>query len=348
MSEYVFAVLFSTLGAGIVTVFASSHWLIAWIGLEVTTLAILPLMAKDYTARTVEAATKYYLAQSIGAAMIVFAALSNAWISGQWTINELSHPLPSILMILALSLKLGLVPLHGWVPEVLQGLKLHTGMILATFQKLAPFALLVQMQHLHPQLLAGLGFLSILWAGLAGHNQAQLRKILAYSSISHMGWMTVILAYSTPLAYFAFIMYLLMTFTLFQMFNLSTATSINMLTNAWSRSTMVLGLVPFILLTLAGLPPLSGFMPKLCATEELTKQGLIFLVTCALLVTLLSFYYYLRLTYAITMAAFPNAYPGCTFWRFLEKNKIVPLSLAMSASISFAPITPILLSLLNS
>lgn len=84
-------------------------------------------------------------------------------------------------------MKVGLAPTHFWLPEVLQGLDLTTGLILSTWQKVAPFALLLQIPHHNPTLLVILGLLSTLIGGWGGLNQTQLRKILAYSSIAHLG-----------------------------------------------------------------------------------------------------------------------------------------------------------------
>lgn len=78
MNPYVFTILLSTLGLGTTMTFASSHWLIAWIGLEINTLAIVPLMAYQHHPRAVEATTKYFLVQATAAAMLLFASTTNA------------------------------------------------------------------------------------------------------------------------------------------------------------------------------------------------------------------------------------------------------------------------------
>jgi len=90
--------------------------------------------------------------------------------------------------MLALALKVGLAPAHFWLPEVLQGLDLTTGLILSTWQKLAPFALIVQVApSVNSYLMITLGLASTFIGGWGGLNQTQLRKILAYSSIAHLG-----------------------------------------------------------------------------------------------------------------------------------------------------------------
>jgi NADH-ubiquinone oxidoreductase chain 2 len=81
-------------------------------GLEINTLAILPLMAQHHHPRGVEATTKYFLTQATAAAIILFASTTNAWITGEWNILQLSHPLPASTITIALAIKLGLAPMH--------------------------------------------------------------------------------------------------------------------------------------------------------------------------------------------------------------------------------------------
>lgn len=82
-------------------------------GLEINTLAIVPLMAQHHHPRAVEAATKYFLTQAAAAATLLFASTTNAWLTGQWDIYQAAHPLTTALVAAALALKVGLAPLHS-------------------------------------------------------------------------------------------------------------------------------------------------------------------------------------------------------------------------------------------
>lgn len=187
-------------------------------------------MAQHHHPRAVEAATKYFLTQAAAAAMILFASTTNAWITGQWGISQISHPLTLALVVIALALKIGLAPVHSWLPEVLQGLDLATGLILSTWQKLAPFALLLQLQTPHTAVpLLIIGALSTLVGGWGGLNQTQLRKILAYSSIAHLGWMTLVLQFSPAITLLTLLTYILITSSLFLIFKINKATTVNQL-----------------------------------------------------------------------------------------------------------------------
>nr|YP_009250377.1 NADH dehydrogenase subunit 2 [Tetrapturus belone]YP_009250390.1 NADH dehydrogenase subunit 2 [Tetrapturus georgii]AMX22458.1 NADH dehydrogenase subunit 2 [Tetrapturus belone]AMX22471.1 NADH dehydrogenase subunit 2 [Tetrapturus georgii] len=347
MNPYILATLLFGLGLGTTVTFASSHWLLAWMGLEINTLAILPLMAQHHHPRAVEATTKYFLTQATAAAMLLFASTTNAWLTGQWDILHMSHPLPTTMITLALALKIGLAPTHTWLPEVLQGLDLTTGLILSTWQKLAPFALLLQIQTTNPTILILLGVLSTLVGGWGGLNQTQLRKILAYSSIAHLGWMILILQFSPSLTLLALLTYFIMTFSTFLVFKLNKSTNINTLATSWTKAPILTSLAPLVLLSLGGLPPLTGFMPKWLILQELAKQELAPLATLAALTALLSLYFYLRISYAMTLTMFPNNLTGTTPWRFPSSQLSLPLAISTTATISLLPLTPAAIALLT-
>nr|YP_009229289.1 NADH dehydrogenase subunit 2 [Yongeichthys criniger]ALT22425.1 NADH dehydrogenase subunit 2 [Yongeichthys criniger] len=347
MNPYILALFLSTLGLGTTITFASSHWLLAWMGLEVNTLAIIPIMTQHHHPRAVEAATKYFLTQATAAATILFASVTNAWITGQWDISLMTHPLPSTMIILALALKVGLAPLHTWLPEVLQGLDLTTGLILSTWQKLAPFALLMQVPLQDRTILTILALTSTLVGGWGGMNQTQLRKILAYSSIAHLGWMILILQFFPSLTLLALSMYLIMTSAAFLTLNTNKTKTINALATSWAKSPALTTAFPFVLLSLGGLPPLTGFLPKWMILQELTKQNLPLTATLAALTALLSLYFYLRLSYAMTLTMAPNTLTNISLWRLSAPHPASLLSLATMASTLVLPTAPALMALFS-
>nr|YP_009166393.1 NADH dehydrogenase subunit 2 [Lutjanus peru]ALB37071.1 NADH dehydrogenase subunit 2 [Lutjanus peru] len=347
MNPYILATLLFGLGLGTTITCASSHWLLAWMGLEMNTLAIIPLMAQHHHPRAVEATTKYFLTQATAAAMLLFASTTNAWLTGQWDIQQMSHPLPLTMITIALALKIGLAPTHAWLPEVLQGLDLTTGLILSTWQKLAPFALLLQIQPTNSSLLILLGLMSTLIGGWGGLNQTQLRKILAYSSIAHLGWMILVLQFSPSLTLLTLLTYFIMTFSTFLVFKLNKATNINTLAISWAKAPALTSLTPLVLLSLGGLPPHTGFMPKWLILQELAKQDLAPTATLAALTALLSLYFYLRLTYAMTLTISPNNLPGTTPWRLPTTQLTLPLAISTMATVSLLPLTPAVVALLT-
>nr|ACO48732.1 NADH dehydrogenase subunit 2 [Etheostoma basilare]ALR96015.1 NADH dehydrogenase subunit 2 [Etheostoma basilare] len=346
MNPYILTALLFGLGLGTTITFASSHWLLAWMGLEMNTLAIIPLMAQHHHPRAVEATTKYFLTQATAAAMLLFASATNAWLTGQWEIQQMTHPLPVTLITLALALKIGLAPVHSWLPEVLQGLDFTTGLILSTWQKLAPFALLLQIQPANSVILVALGLASTLIGGWGGLNQTQLRKVLAYSSIAHLGWMILVLQFSPSLTLLTLLTYFVMTLSAFLVFKLSKSTNLSMLATSWAKAPAITALTPLILLSLGGLPPLTGFMPKWLILQELTKQDLAPTATIAAMSALLSLFFYLRLSYAMTLTMSPNTLAGTAPWRLQPSQFVLPLAVGTTTTLLLLPLTPAAVALL--
>nr|QAU54245.1 NADH dehydrogenase subunit 2 [Botia dario]QXU75638.1 NADH dehydrogenase subunit 2 [Botia dario] len=346
MNPYVLIFLLSSLGLGTTLTFASSHWLLAWMGLEINTLAILPLMAQHHHPRAVEATTKYFLTQATAAAMILFASTTNAWAVGVWDITDLYHPLATTMVMIAMALKIGLAPMHFWMPEVLQGLDMLTGLIMTTWQKLAPFALMIQMAPtINSTLLTSLGLLSTLIGGWGGLNQTQLRKILAYSSIAQMGWMIIILQHAPQLSLIALGTYIFTTSAAFLTFKTTSATKINSLTTTWPKSPTLVVTTALTLLSLGGLPPLSGFLPKWLILQEMTKQDLPLTATIMALAALFSLYFYLRLCYAMALTISPSTTNNLTPWRIKTTQITLPLAISTVIALGLLPITPVILTL---
>nr|BBH37319.1 NADH dehydrogenase subunit 2 [Pisodonophis boro] len=341
MSPYVIFVLLLSLGLGTTITFASSHWLLAWMGLEINTLAILPLMAQNHHPRAVEATTKYFLTQATAAAMILFSTTMNAWFTGSWEIQQTFHPTIMAITILSLGLKVGLAPMHFWLPEVLQGLDLTTGLILSTWQKIAPMILIYQISpETNQNMMMILGLTSALVGGWGGLNQTQLRKVLAYSSIAHMGWMFMVLSYAPSLMMLNLIIYITMTYTAFTTLKVVSATKINTLATNWTKAPTITAINLITMLSLAGLPPLTGFMPKWLILQELTKQGLPLTATLIAMTALLSLFFYLRICYTMSLTISPNTNNAKTPWRLKSKQMTLPLSIATMMTTALLPLTP--------
>nr|WAB69879.1 NADH dehydrogenase subunit 2 [Dryaderces aff. inframaculata DO-2022] len=341
MNPFALSIIISSLALGTVTTLSSHHWIMAWIGLEINTLSIIPMMTKTPHPRAIEASTKYFLTQAAASALILFASTMNAWATGEWAVNDVINGASATLLSIAIAMKLGIAPFHFWLPEVLQGLSLQTGLILSTWQKFAPMALLIQIsQSVNLDLMLILGLLSTMIGGWGGINQTQIRKILAFSSIAHLGWMIAILKISPQLTTLNFILYILMTSTLFLTFMFMETKNIYELSTSWSKTPSLAALSLLSLLSLSGLPPLTGFMPKWLIAQEMVKQDLTMFALAILMSTLLSLFFYLRLTYIMSLTLAPNSSTSTATWP-LNKKTIVAIPTTLS--LSLLPITPMML-----
>nr|AAL72026.1 NADH dehydrogenase subunit 2 [Anolis punctatus] len=341
MSPTVFFIIISSLTTGTIITMTSHHWLLAWIGLEVNTLAIVPTISTKHHPRSTEAAMKYFLTQAAASAMILFSSTTNAWTTGTWDITQMTTPLSNTILTIALAMKLGLVPLHFWLPEVLQGSTLLTAMIVTTWQKLAPMALIyMTINNLSPIILFSMALLSSMVGGWSGMNQTQTRKIMAYSSIAHLGWMMVVASIATNILTMTLLIYLMMTTTMFSSLILSKSKTIQDTMITWTASPTLTIAMMMTLLSLGGLPPLTGFLPKWLILEELSTQNLTPLTTMMALSSLLSLFFYLRLTYSTTLTLSPNTTQTKHKWRFKTTKPTLPLSITAPISLLIMPIMP--------
>nr|YP_009160565.1 NADH dehydrogenase subunit 2 [Lanius isabellinus]ADU32694.1 NADH dehydrogenase subunit II [Lanius collurio]AKR06311.1 NADH dehydrogenase subunit 2 [Lanius isabellinus]ANQ37237.1 NADH dehydrogenase subunit 2 [Lanius collurio]ANQ37238.1 NADH dehydrogenase subunit 2 [Lanius collurio]ANQ37239.1 NADH dehydrogenase subunit 2 [Lanius collurio] len=325
---------------------SSNHWIMAWAGLEINTLSILPLIAKSHHPRAVEAATKYFLVQAAASTLVLFSSMTNAWETGQWDITQMSHPASCSILTAALSMKLGLVPFHFWFPEVLQGSSLITGLMLSTLMKFPPITLLfMTSQSLNPTLLVTMGILSVAVGGWMGLNQTQTRKIMAFSSISHLGWMATIIVYYPKLTLLNFYLYTLMTAAVFLTLNSMKVLKLSTLMTAWTKMPSLSSILLLTLLSLAGLPPLTGFLPKWLIIQELTKQDMAPTAVIISLLSLLGLFFYLRLAYCATITLPPHTTNHMKLW---HTNKPVNILIPILITISLAllPISPMILTIL--
>nr|AFP82406.1 NADH dehydrogenase subunit 2 [Sclerurus albigularis] len=324
---------------------SSNHWAMAWTGLEINTLAILPLIAKSHHPRAIEAATKYFLTQAAASTLLLFSSTTNAWFTGQWDITQLTHPTSCILLTAAISIKLGLVPFHFWFPEVLQGSSLMTGLLLATVMKFPPMTLfLLTSSSLNPILLTIMAIISTALGGWAGLNQTQTRKILAFSSISHLGWMTAIILYNPKLSLMTFYLYCMMTAAIFLTLKTTKILKLSSMMTAWTKIPPLNGALLLALLSLAGLPPLTGFLPKWLIIHELTKQEMTPSATIIALLSLLGLFFYLRLAYCATITLPPNSTNYMKQWQ-TKKSVTILTTISITVTITLLPLSPMIFSI---
>nr|ACC68429.1 NADH dehydrogenase subunit 2 [Anniella pulchra]ACC68431.1 NADH dehydrogenase subunit 2 [Anniella pulchra]ACC68433.1 NADH dehydrogenase subunit 2 [Anniella pulchra]ACC68435.1 NADH dehydrogenase subunit 2 [Anniella pulchra] len=343
MSPLITTILTLNLATGTIITMSSYHWLLAWMGLELNTLAILPIISKSHHPRATEASTKYFLTQAAASALILFSSLVNAQTTGQWNILQLEHPLAQILLTVALAMKLGLSPTHFWLPEVLQGSSLKTTLIIITWQKLAPTTILFLTWNQTSALtITTMGILSVLTGGLGGLNQTQLRKIIAFSSIAHLGWMATVITKSNKLALLNLTIYIMISAPLMLALILFSTKTVPDLTTTWTTSPLLTTLTMTTLLSLGGLPPLTGFLPKWLILEELLKQNMALPATLMAMMTLMSLFFYLRLSYSLSVTITPTPTMTTNKWRIKPNMTTSLLSTTLPLSLMTLPLMPLI------
>nr|UZC29824.1 NADH dehydrogenase subunit 2 [Microtus richardsoni] len=344
MNPITLMIVYMTIAAGPMITMLSSNLFVMWIGLEMNLLALIPLMVSNPNPRSTEAATKYFLTQTTASMMFLLSILMNFKQLGLWTFLPDTYDIIMTMTFISLAIKLGLAPFHSWLPEVTQGIKLNVGVILLTWQKVAPLSILSQFYELmNHNLLILSAIISVLIGAWNGLNQTQTRKILAYSSIAHMGWMVSILPYNPSLTTLNLLIYIMMTIPLFIMFHTHSFTSITSMSLMWNKMPMALPMVSLILLSMGGLPPLTGFLPKWAIITELMKNNNLPLASLMAMTALINLFFYTRLIYSTSLTTFPSNNNSKMFnHQSFTKNNTM-LSPTTIISTLMLPLSPLLL-----
>nr|YP_010546137.1 NADH dehydrogenase subunit 2 [Plesionika edwardsii]UYG50027.1 NADH dehydrogenase subunit 2 [Plesionika edwardsii] len=277
---------FSSLILGTLVALSSTSWFTAWLGLELNLLSFIPLISSKSNLYSSEAALKYFLIQALGSAIILASAPALL----AFTLS------PSVMISSALLLKMGAAPVHFWFPSVMQGIGWVQCLILMTNQKVAPMLMLT---YLYNDSITHIIFISSILSSLVGSlgglNQTLMRKIMAYSSINHMAWMLAAIHISVPLWTNYFLTYTLVSSTVVAIMNSQQIYHFNQTSNLFHRSTMLKISSLFCILSLGGLPPFLGFLPKLSVIQSLAFSNSILWLSVLLLSALITLFYYLRM-----------------------------------------------------
>lgn len=251
-------------------------------------------MLQSHCNQETERAIKYFLAQALGSAIILYSRIL--------IYNPTNQPLIQSILVVGLLLKLGAAPCHFWFPSTITSINWINCLILCTWQKLGPLALLIfpftNTYQLKPLLIL-VASLNALLGGILGINQSHIRAVLAYSSITHIGW--IIGGISTnitliPIVYF--IIYSVIITPIFIILNIWKSLSFSQIPQILINSISISIIFSLTILSLGGLPPLTGFIPKWLTIIILSTTNWI-LVLVLLLGSLINLYFYLNLTFNI-------------------------------------------------
>lgn len=257
-------------------------------------LSFIPLLRDNNNSISTEASLKYFLTQALASTVLLFSSI--LLILKNNINTEINESFTSIIIISSLLLKRGAAPFHFWFPNIIEGLTWINALILITWQKIAPLILISYLNIKNLLLIRVI--LSVIIGAIGGLNQTSLRKLIAFSSINHLGWIlrSIIISESIWLIYFLF--YSFLSFILTFIFNIFKLFHLNQLFS-WFVNRKILKFSIFInFLSLGGLPPFLGFLPKWLVIQQLTLCNQYFLLTVIIISTLITLFFYLRICYS--------------------------------------------------
>nr|ACF40661.1 NADH dehydrogenase subunit 2 [Phortica sp. 4 XH-2008] len=275
----------------------SNSWLGAWMGLEINLLSFIPLMSDNNNLTSTEASLKYFLTQALASTVLLFSIIL-LMLKNNMNM-EINYSYISMIMVSSLLLKSGAAPLHFWFPNMMEGLSWMNSLMLMTWQKIAPL-MLISYLNIKPLLLTS-AILSVIIGALSGMNQTSLRKLMAFSSINHLGWMISALMISESIWLIYFTFYSFLTLTLTFMFNTFKIFHLSQMFSLFFNSKILKFTLFMNFLSLGGLPPFLGFLPKWIVIQQLSFNNQYFLLIILTVSTLITLFFYLRICYSAFM-----------------------------------------------
>jgi NADH-quinone oxidoreductase subunit N len=320
--EFYALVLFSVVGMMIMV--SGQNMLTLYVGLELLSLSLYALVALDRdNARATEAAMKYFVLGALASGMLLYGMSMIYGMTGSLNIAEIHTSLASapnihsvlilglVFIVAGLAFKLGAVPFQMWVPDVYEGSPTAITMLISSVPKLAAFAFVIRflVQGLQTlvvdwqQMLMIMAVLSIIVGNITAIAQTNLKRMLAYSTISHVGFMLFGMMSASMngfvYAMFYIVSYVLMTLAGFGMIMLLSrkgfeAEQLDDLKGLNQRSPWHAFLMLIIMFSMAGIPPTLGFYAKFTVLQAALQAGFLWLVVFAVLMAVVGAYYYLR------------------------------------------------------
>nr|QIC20361.1 NADH dehydrogenase subunit 2 [Oreogeton sp. DY-2020] len=306
---------------------SSNSWLSAWMGLEINLLSFIPLMNdnNENNLMSTEASLKYFLTQALASSILLFSIIIIMLKFNYPYQMNLNYNFMNMIILSSLLMKSGTAPFHFWFPTVMEGLNWINSLILMTWQKIAPLMLISYFNYSLIFIMAIL--LSVLIGSLGGLNQTSLRKIMSFSSINHLGWMLAAMISSESLWMLYFMVYCFLSMNLILFFNMFNLFHINQLFSSFFNSKVIKFTFLLNLLSLGGLPPFLGFLPKFMVIQMLTINNQMFLMTLMTMMTLITLYFYLRLCYSAFMI---NYYENNWSYNMYVNNFMMKIYLTLS------------------
>ncbi len=324
--EYFVLVMLAVLG--MMVMISGYSLLTLYLGLEILSLSLYTLIAiARERAGAVEAALKYFVLGAIASGLLLYGMSMIYGISGSINITDIANFATSatlasretlilnfglVFLVIGIAFKLGAVPFHMWVPDVYQGAPTSVTLFLSTVPKIAAVAMLVRI------LVDGLGAMHAYWADLfmvlavlsialgsvVALMQTNIKRMLAYSTISHVGF--IMLGFVTGVvsgygaAVFYVLVYILMSLAAFGMIILLNkkgfeADQISDFKGLSKHSPWFALMMLVIMLSMAGVPPFIGFYSKLFILQQVISAGFVTIAIIAVIFAVISAYYYLQI-----------------------------------------------------
>jgi len=309
---------------GVMLLISANSMLMIYLGLELISLSVYALVAFDRNSgRGTEAAMKYFVLGSMASGMLLYGMSMIYGATGSLVLPEIAEAIRTqgandillifglVFVVVGIAFKFGVVPFHMWIPDVYEGAPPAVTLFISSVPKLAAFAMAYRFLssglgelHVHwESMLASLALLSIILGNLAAIMQTNIKRMLAYSTISHMGFVMLGLLPGTAFGYGASMYYVIvygvMSVASFGMIILLSARGVEAehlddFKGLNQRNPFYAAIMGLVMFSMAGVPPMVGFFAKLMVLKAVIEAGLMWLAITAVVFAVIGAFYYLR------------------------------------------------------
>jgi len=359
--EFFVLALFAVLG--MMVMISANHFLVLYVGLELLSLALYAMVALQRESKqATEAAMKYFVLGALASGLLLYGMSMLYGLTGTLELPRMAAILQGgvkddvilafgiVFIVAGLGFKLGVAPFHMWVPDIYQGAPSAVTLFIGSAPKLAAFAFTMRLlvDGLHPAvgdwqgMLAIMAVLSLAIGNLAAIMQTNIKRMLAYSTISHMGFLLLGILTGTFAGYsaamFYAIAYVLMSLGSFGLVvylsqNGHEAEHLDDFKGLNSRHPWLAALMAILMFSMAGIPPFVGFYAKLSILQSLVGAGFLWLAVVAVMFSLIGAFYYLRvvkiLYFDAPRADAPAMTPAFDIQALLSANGLAVLLLGI-------------------
>nr|YP_010222654.1 NADH dehydrogenase subunit 2 [Urochela caudata]UCC46117.1 NADH dehydrogenase subunit 2 [Urochela caudata] len=280
--------LYSTMIIGTVITVSSESWLSMWMGLEMNMMSFIPLINLKPSKISSEASLIYFLVQSISS--IIMLSMTILIMCNYLTIFIYD------ILTMSILIKLGSAPFHLWIPKMMAFMSWENNMIFMTWQKISPMYIINMMEFNNIMYFSII--LSVIFGSLGGLYQTSLRKMMAYSSISHLGWMMSLNKMKDNWIIYLMI-YSIMIITTCNYLKSKNMLFISQMFDQKMNYIQKINII-MMMLSMGGMPPLLGFFPKWMVIEEMITSSVI-MITIMILSSMLTLFFYLRIAFKLMM-----------------------------------------------
>nr|QLY90201.1 NADH dehydrogenase subunit 2 [Halesus radiatus] len=272
-----------------------------WMGMEVNLISFIPLMINKNNNFSSESMMSYFLIQALSSANFLFSSLLIISLTKWFNLTAIKSILILFMMNISLLMKLGAAPFHFWFPKTMSGLNWMNCFILSTWQKILP---MITLSYCFiNNLIILMAIFSTMIGSIMGLMQTSLQMILTYSSISHIGWMLMALMLKINTWVIYLFIYSLLNYILMTMFKIMNMFTLNQIYSN-KNSNFLKYFIMLNLLSLSGLPPFLGFLPKWLVISLMMNSNLMLITFIMVMMSLINMYFYIRITYTYFMLNF--------------------------------------------